>query len=267
MVKNIENAQGDERDLIMISVGYGQSEPNGRLSSMSFGPVNSEGGERRLNVLFSRARVRCEVSASFDPGDIDPARSKRDGTQVLKRFLDFAKIGELDITSATGLDADSPFQEDVAAVIRGLGFKADHQVGTAGFRIDIGVRHPERPGQFLVAVECVGAAYHSTIWARERDRLRQDILEGYGWTFHRIWSTDWFHRHAAEINRLAQALAQARAETNVGLSVKRANEGGPRVAAPLVAFTPPVMQIDKPDLKATTLQTLRSDREIHAGTA
>ena len=95
-VKNIENVQGDERDVILISVGYGPQEPNGRLASMSFGPVNGEGGERRLNVLFSRARVRCEVFASFDPGDIDPGRSKREGPRVLKRFLDFAKTGVME---------------------------------------------------------------------------------------------------------------------------------------------------------------------------
>lgn len=145
-VKNIENVQGDERDVILISVGYGPQEPGGRLSAMTFGPVNGEGGERRLNVLFSRARVRCEVFASFDPGDIDPSRVSRDGPRVLKRFLDYAKTGVMDVRAPTGLEADSPFEEDVAAVITSLGFLADTQVGSAGFRIDIGVRHPERPG-------------------------------------------------------------------------------------------------------------------------
>lgn len=158
-VKNIENVQGDERDVILISVGYGPQEPNGRLASMSFGPVNGVGGERRLNVLFSRARVRCEVFASLDPGDIDPGRSSREGPRVLKRFLDFAKTGVIEERVATGLNADSPFEEDVIRVIRGLGYEADPQVGTAGFRIDIGVRHPDRPGQYIVAVECDGAAY------------------------------------------------------------------------------------------------------------
>ena len=227
-VKNIENVQGDERDVILISVGYGPQEPNGRLATMSFGPVNSEGGERRLNVLFSRARVRCEVFASFDPGDIDPTRVKRDGPRVLKRFLDFAKTGKMDVPSQTGLDADSPFEEDVAAIITSLGFTADKQVGSGGFRIDIGVRHPERPGQYLMAVECDGAAYHSAIWARERDRLRQDILENLSWRFHRIWSTDWFHHRAREIERLKQALELARARINTGIRVRGANHASAR---------------------------------------
>ena len=233
-VKNIENVQGDERDVILISVGYGPQEPNGRLASMSFGPVNGEGGERRLNVLFSRARVRCEVFASFDPGDIDPSRSSREGPRVLKRFLDFAKTGIIEERVSTGLAPDSPFEEDVIRVIRGLGYEADPQVGTAGFRIDIGVRHPDRPGQYITAVECDGAAYHSALWARERDRLRQDVLEGLGWRFHRIWSTDWFHRKEAEVRRLADALMKAKEAASDGISVRGANAGGVlQVATPV----------------------------------
>ncbi|WP_237058562.1 DUF3320 domain-containing protein [Loktanella sp. M215] len=246
-VKNIENVQGDERDVILISVGYGPQEPNGRLPAMSFGPVNGEGGERRLNVLFSRARARCEVFASFDPGDIDPSRVKRDGPRVLKRFLDYAKTGIMDVRTPTGLEADSPFEEDVAAVITSLGFLADAQVGSDGFRIDIGVRHPDRPGQYLVAVECDGAAYHSALWARERDRLRQDILENLGWQFHRIWSTDWFHHRKREIARLKAALALARDQLETGIRVSGANAsgGGPAPAS----SAPEAIDIGHLDLK------------------
>lgn len=228
-VKNIENVQGDERDVILISVGYGPQEPNGRLSAMTFGPVNGEGGERRLNVLFSRARVRCEAFASFDPGDIDPSRVSRDGPRVLKRFLDYAKTGIMDVRAPTGLEADSPFEVDVAGVITSLGFLADPQVGSAGFRIDIGVRHPDRPGQYLVAVECDGAAYHSALWARERDRLRQDILENLGWRFHRIWSTDWFHHRKREIERLRAALLHAQEQIETGIRVRGANHASARI--------------------------------------
>lgn len=220
--------------MILISVGYGPQEAGGRLSAMTFGPVNGEGGERRLNVLFSRARVRCEVFASFDPGDIDPSRVSRDGPRVLKRFLDYAKTGIMDVRAPTGLEADSPFEEDVAAVISSLGFLADTQVGSAGFRIDIGVRHPDRPGQYLVAVECDGAAYHSALWARERDRLRQDILETLGWRFHRIWSTDWFHHRKREIERLRAALERARDQIETGIRVRGANHASahPAIEAP-----------------------------------
>jgi hypothetical protein len=224
-VKNIENVQGDERDVILISVGYGPNEPGGRLASMSFGPINGEGGERRLNVLFSRARMRCEVLASFDPGDMDLARTSREGPRVLKRFLEFAKSGILDERLPTGLDTDSPLEEDVAGAVAALGYMADAQVGSAGFRIDIGVRHADRPGQYILAIECDGATYHGALWARERDRLRQGILEGLGWHFHRIWSTDWFYRRAEEIERLRKALEDAREASLHGISVSGANDG------------------------------------------
>lgn len=231
-VKNIENVQGDERDVILVSVGYGPAIPGGKLMSMSFGPVNSEGGERRLNVLFTRARARCEVFASFDPGDIDLNRTSGEGPRVLKRFLDFAKSGYSHEQVPTGLDADSPFEQDVAQVIRGLGYLADTQVGSAGFRVDLGIRHPERPGRYILAVECDGATYHSALWARERDRLRQDVLEHLGWRFHRIWSTDWFYRRAQEIERLRTVLTAAREASEGGVKLSGANTAH-RVVEPL----------------------------------
>jgi hypothetical protein len=224
-VKNIENVQGDERDVILVSVGYGPVVAGGRLSSMSFGPVNGDGGERRLNVLFTRARFCCEVFASFDPADMDLSRTAGEGPRILKRFLEYAKNGRADDISPSGLDADSPFEEDVADVIRGYGFVADAQVGSTGFRIDLGVRHPDRPGAYILAVECDGATYHSALWARERDRLRQDVLEHLGWRFHRIWSTDWFYDRRSEIERLRAALFEARDELERGLKIDGANHG------------------------------------------
>lgn len=251
-VKNIENVQGDERDVIMISVGYGPQVAGGRLASMAFGPINGEGGGRRLNVLFSRARTRCEVFCSFDPADIDPSRASRDGLRILKRFLDFAKTGVMDEKSVTGLGADSPFEEDVARVIRSFGFEADLQVGTAGFRIDIGVRHLDRPAHYLLAVECDGAAYHSALWARERDRLRQEVLESLGWRFHRIWSTDWFHRREREISRLRNALNEARTRSEEGIAVPGANEGRavPEDVSDEVAPAPEALTLEHLAIKA-----------------
>ncbi|MGQ3074186.1 MAG: DUF3320 domain-containing protein [Ferrovibrionaceae bacterium] len=231
-VKNIENVQGDERDVILVSVGYGPSVAGGRLTSMSFGPVNGEGGERRLNVLFTRARIRCEVFASFDPDDIDLARTAAAGPRILKRFLDFARNGRLNDSAPTGEEADSAFEEDVANVVRGLGFLADNQVGSAGFRIDLGIRHPDKPGTYILAVECDGATYHSALWARERDRLRQDVLEHLGWHVHRIWSTDWFFNRRAEIERLKTALLHARERAEQGVRIVGANHERPAPVAP-----------------------------------
>ena len=205
-VKNLENVQGDERDVIFVSVRYGPRVAGGRLDSMTFGPVSSDGGERRLNVLFTRARSRCEIFVSFAPGDIDVDRAKGEGPRVLKRFLQYAESGLLEECLSISEDADSPFEETVAAFISGLGYKVDKQVGSAGFKIDLAVRHPERQGQYMLAVECDGATYHSGLWARERDRLRQDILENMGWRFHRIWSTDWFYRRGETTLKLTAAL-------------------------------------------------------------
>jgi very-short-patch-repair endonuclease len=129
--------------------------------------------------------------------------------KVLKRYLTYAETGVLDEPAATGRDYDSPLEEDVARVIESLGFLVDSQVGTAGFKIDIGVRDPQHPGRYALAVECDGAAYHGALWARERDRLRQEVLESQGWRFHRIWSTDWFYRRADEFKRLKVALEAA----------------------------------------------------------
>ncbi len=206
---------------------------------MSFGPVNGEGGERRLNVLFTRARIRCEVFASFDPGDIDLNRTSREGPRILKRFLDFAKNGRLEVDSPTGLDADSPFEEDVADVIRGDGFLADAQVGSVGFRIDLGIRHPDRPGSYILAVECDGATYHSALWARERDRLRQDVLEHLGWRFHRIWITDWFYNRHFEIERLRTALSEARDRSDQRPRVEGANQA--RLIGPAEVEAAPIL--------------------------
>lgn len=233
-VKNIENVQGDERDVILISVGYGPTEPGGRMIGASFGPVNGEGGERRLNVLFTRARLRCEVFASFDPGDLDVSRAARDGPRILKRYLDYAKSGAMDQPTLTGELPDTPFEEDVAEVVRSLGYLADPQVGSAGFRIDIGVRHPDQPGTYLLAIECDGATYHSALWARERDRLRQDVLEHLGWRFHRIWSTDWFYDRRTQIQRLRAALEAARLASGVSVALGGANSGTAQPVDPAV---------------------------------
>jgi hypothetical protein len=221
-IKNIENVQGDERDIILISVGYGPSEQNGRLTSMNFGPVNTEGGERRLNVLFTRARSICEVFCSFDPGDIDLSRTTKEGPRVLKRFLQYAHTGDLGLTPSSDGEPDSPFEEDVADVIRSLGYLADHQVGSAGFKIDLGVKRKRDVNHYLLAVECDGATYHSALWARERDRLRQEVLENMGWRFHRIWSTDWFYSREREIERLKSALIEAE-ESGYGSSISGSN--------------------------------------------
>lgn len=208
-VKNLENVQGDERDVIFISIGYGPTIAGSGLDSMSFGPVSVEGGERRLNVLFTRARYRCEVFVSFDSGDIDLKRTTQRGPAVLKRFLNFAEGGKLDLPKAGTGEHDSPFEEAIAKVIKDFGYDFDAQVGAAQFRIDLAVIDPRQPGKYIIGIECDGATYHSARWARDRDRLREQVLRELGWNIHRIWSTDWFRRPDIEKKKLRLAIQEA----------------------------------------------------------
>ena len=207
-VKNLENVQGDERDVIYISIGYGRTA-EGYLA-MSFGPVNRAGGERRLNVLFSRARKRCEVFTTLCADDIDDGRNSSGGVHALKSFLRYAESGYMDVPVATGRPPDSPFEEQVLRELERLGYTAHTQVGTAGFYLDIAVVDPLKPGRYLLGIECDGAAYHSARSTRDRDRLRQFVLESLGWKIHRIWSTAWFREPAAEIEALCAAIEEAK---------------------------------------------------------
>ncbi len=206
-VKNLENVQGDERDVILISIGYGKID--GAYLPMNFGPLNREGGERRLNVLITRARRRCVVYCNFVGADLDLRRSKARGVDALKTFLEYAETGNIDIPRVTGREADSPFEEAVAGRLRALDFDVDHQVGSAGFFIDLAVRDSSRPGRYVLGIECDGATYHSARSARDRDRLRQQVLEGLGWTIHRIWSTDWFRNPELELGKAEVAIRMA----------------------------------------------------------
>jgi very-short-patch-repair endonuclease len=203
-VKNLENIQGDERDVIFISIGYG-FDASGYFS-MNFGPLNREGGERRLNVLISRARERCVVFSSIKADNVDLRRTSAIGVKSLKTFLHFAETGRLDTAEATVRDFDSDFEINVAEAIQSLGYQVDQQVGMAGFFIDLAVVDPDCPGRYLLGVECDGATYHSARWARDRDRLRQAVLEDHGWALHRIWSTDWFQSQHDQLRKLAATI-------------------------------------------------------------
>ncbi|MCC5807027.1 MAG: DUF3320 domain-containing protein [Opitutales bacterium] len=211
-VKNLENVQGDERDVIFISVGYGRDQSG--YFAMNFGPLNREGGERRLNVLISRAKNRCEVFSSIRSDDIDLARSPKAGVAALKTFLHYAETGILGTADPhTGREPDSPFEEAVKAALESGGHTVHSQVGVAGFFIDLAVVDPETPGRYLLGIECDGAAYHSSRSARERDRQRQAVLEDHGWTLHRIWSADWFLRPREQTAKVLKAIEAARRKT------------------------------------------------------
>ena len=208
-VKNLENVQGDERDVIFISIGYGRNAK--RELEMKFGPLNQDGGEKRLNVLITRARRRCEVFTNLTADDIDLSKTNARGVVVLKHYLKYAETGKFDIPELTGKPPDSPFEEEVANVLRSrCGYEIDHQIGTAGYFIDLAVKDPKRPGRYLLGIECDGATYHSAQSARDRDRLRQQVLEGLGWRIHRIWSTNWFINPDRELRKAAEAIEAAK---------------------------------------------------------
>jgi very-short-patch-repair endonuclease len=207
-VKSLENVQGDERDVILISVGYGRTR-EGYLA-LSFGPLNGPGGERRLNVLITRAKQRCEVFTNLSADDLDLARTQAQGVADLKTFLHFAQHGRLRPDENTGRPPDSPFEAAVQAALTARGYTLHPQVGSQGFFIDLAVVDPGQPGRYVLGIECDGAMYHSARSARDRDRLRQQVLEAVGWRLHRIWSTDWFRDPAGETERAVQAIERAR---------------------------------------------------------
>lgn len=209
-IKNLETVQGDERDTIIFSVAYG-IDAQGRLLH-NFGPLNRMGGERRLNVAVTRAKINVQVVSSMHYGDIDLKRTSAEGARLLREYLDYAENGsialERSVTVSPFEQADSEFELEVCEYLTANGFAVDTQVGCSGFRIDLGLKKPDS-SDYVLAIECDGATYHSSKNARDRDRLRQQILERMGWKFYRIWSTDWFRNKSVEQERLLEAAAEA----------------------------------------------------------
>jgi very-short-patch-repair endonuclease len=233
-VKNLERVQGDERDAILLSTGVAKDRA-GRLDYRGFGPLNGEGGRRRLNVAITRARRRMTLVSSFTHQDMDPARAAGEtGTALLRDYLQYAASGGASFGDGrlTAVAPD-PFEQDVADALTAAHIPVLPQWGASRYRIDLVARHPQRPGQLVLAIECDGATYHASPTARERDRLRQQHLEALGWTFHRIWSTDWFQRRDEELRRAQEAYRRAvaaadrRAAEDPGESPARAAGGDP----------------------------------------
>ncbi|WP_281433772.1 DUF3320 domain-containing protein [Kocuria flava] len=222
-IKSLESVQGDERDVIIFSIGYGPDEA-GKITT-NFGVLNKPKGWRRLNVAITRARQRVEVVASLRAGNIPP--SENESVEHLRAYLDYAERGRKSLAvhlGASGLGPESPFEESVVGAIRSWGYVLECQVGAAGYRIDIGVRHPERPGTFALGVECDGYQYHSAPAARDRDRLREQVLQGLGWRLHRIWGTAWYRDRKGEEERLRAAIEKAVREaddTDAGVAPTR----------------------------------------------
>ena len=207
-VKNLERVQGDERDAIILSIGYGKTV-EGRML-YRFGPINQQGGERRLNVAITRARNRMTLVSSFTSSDMDPDKLHAEGTQMLHRYLRYVESGGRDLGSQTRPDVVmNPFERDVFSELTRAGIPLVAQLGASDYRLDFAAKHPQDPGRMVLAIEADGAMYHSAYTARDRDRLRQEHLERLGWRFHRIWSTAWFFDREGEVSRAADAYQRA----------------------------------------------------------
>ena len=210
-VKNLENVQGDERDVILFSICYGP-DAQGRMA-LNFGPMNREGGERRLNVAVTRARREVMVFSTLRADQIDLARTRARGVRDLKNFLEYAEKGPAALASVAQVDGEadfeSPFERVVDEALAKKGWEVHRQVGCARYRIDLAVVDPQAPGCYLLGIECDGANYHRAKVARDRDKLREGILRDLGWRLHRIWSTDWWTNPEQELQKLDAALARA----------------------------------------------------------
>lgn len=206
-VKNLETVQGDERDIILFSITYGPDRNDHMV--MNFGPLNRQGGERRLNVAMTRARSEMVVFSTLRPDRIDLSRSKALAVQHLKQFIEYAENGVFALKSTVlgpvG-DFESPFESAVSRELKVRGWDVHPQIGVSTYRIDLGIVHPDQPGRYLAGIECDGATYHSSATARERDKIRQSVLEGLGWTLFRIWSTDWWTHKEKALEKVDQAL-------------------------------------------------------------
>jgi len=217
-IKNLENVQGDERDVILLSVGYGK-DADGKMA-LNFGPINREGGARRLNVAVTRARYLVKLVASIQPEEIDLTRANSRGAALLRNYLEAARDGVKavyqDQRRAAETEFGSLFEESVYNELSRRGVQLSRQVGVSEYRIDMAVLDPQDPSRFLLGIECDGPMYHSALTARDRDRLRQQVLEGLGWKIHRIWSRDWIQNRQKEIEKILNAISASQKELSVG---------------------------------------------------
>ena len=209
-VKNLETIQGDERDVILISVGYGYDQ-DGKMS-LNFGPLNQDGGERRLNVLITRAREKCVVFSNFKAYDMNLTANPPYGVKSLKEFLEYAE----NLTLGThGIDESpkEPFEDAIASFLEENGYTVDRQIGCAGFRVDLAIVDDENPGKYILGITTDGKMYASSKVARDRDRLREQVLGGLGWKLYHLWSTDWYRNRDLGRKKLLESIEKSIRET------------------------------------------------------
>lgn len=258
-VKNLESVQGDERDIMYFSITYGP-DLHGAVS-MNFGPMNREGGERRLNVAITRARHELRVFSCLKAEQMDLARTQALGVRDLKLFLEFAERGPRALAEVTGGslgDFESPFEEAVASALAKKGWEVHTQVGASAFRVDLGVVHPDAPGSYLTGIECDGATYHRSATARDRDKLREQVLRGLGWEILRVWSTDWWIDPSGTLEKLDSKL-QSLLEAS---RTRRAEEAEKEVAR--LEAEAPITEAEEDAALAARPEPVRKGGPAHA---
>jgi len=209
-VKNLETIQGDERDVILISVGYGYDQD--RKMSLNFGPLNQDGGERRLNVLITRAREKCVVFSNFKAYDMKLTANPPYGVKSLKEFLEYAENLTLG-TQGPDTQTKEPFEDAIASFLEENGYTVDRQIGCAGFRVDLAIVDDENPGKYILGITTDGKMYASSKVARDRDRLREQVLNGLGWKLYHLWSTDWYRNRDLGRKKLLEFVEKSIRET------------------------------------------------------
>lgn len=238
-IKNLENVQGDERDVILFSVGYGPDK-NGKVT-MNFGPLNQDGGWRRLNVAISRARKRMQIYSVLRPDQINLSRTSAEGIVGLKGFLEFAALGKQTLTVRSGMQQERNLvvENQIAEQLRFMGYQVKPDVGCSAYHIDLGVVHPKKPDTYILGIMCDGDNYRMAGTARDRNLLQPSVLQGLGWNLHRVWVLDWMDnpnkelkKITAEIGRILkeeeqnQEESESKAKAYGGMSEKvRASEG------------------------------------------
>ena len=207
-VKNLENVQGDERDIILFSVGYGPDK-NGKVS-MNFGPLNNRGGERRLNVAVSRARQEMMVFATLKPEQIDLGRSSAKGVEGLKRFLEYAKSGRMAVAASQIGEEQQPdsIVSQLAQELRKRGYQVDTKVGRSRFKVDLAIVNPQNPDTYLLGILCDGPSYYETKTERDREVVQPSVLRGLKWNLMRVWTIDWFQNQQAVMEQIEEHLVE-----------------------------------------------------------
>ncbi|WP_220719123.1 DUF4011 domain-containing anti-phage protein Hhe [Agarivorans litoreus] len=252
-VKNLENVQGDERDVIIISMTYGPQTAGATSMAQRFGPINSNDGWRRLNVLFTRSKKRMAIFSSMDSGHVRTSENSKRGVMALKAFLSYCETGQLEHFAHTGKAADSDFELAVMDMLAEHGYECEPQLGVTGYFLDIAVKDPGMPGRYLMGIECDGASYHSAKSVRDRDRLRQEVLEGLNWRIRRIWSTDWFKNPQAQLQPILSELAKLSTPIQAAESKASDNAQSTSAETEAQATSAPEQQVEL-DLDDTTTE-------------